>query len=89
MLPVEAGPYWEASPGATLAEAQESFDRGVVDNFQQAVHDEQWDTAWPACPRHPNHPLWYDAELEAWCCTTDQVVIAPLGGVPELRRAAT
>jgi len=88
MLPVEAGTHWGASPGDTLAEAQEYFDGSVVDRFQQAVHDEQWDTAWPACPKHPNHPLWYDAELEAWCCTADNVVVAPLGGLAEARRPA-
>jgi hypothetical protein len=89
MRPVEASPDWKASPGDALAEAQQFFDTLVVDQFQQAVHDEQWDTVWPACPRHPNHPLWYDAELEAWCCTTDHVAIAPLGGLPEARRTAT
>jgi len=89
MLPVEAGSHWSASPGDTLAEAQEYFDQSVVEKFQQAVHDEQWDTVWPACPRHPNHPLWYDADLEAWCCTSDNVMIAPLGGLTELRRAVT
>ena len=31
---------------------------------------------------------WYDAELEAWCCTADNVVVAPLGGLAEARRAA-
>jgi len=89
MRPVEASSHWDASPGDTLAEAQEHFDTSVVDQFQQAVHDEQWDTVWPACPRHPNHPLWYDARLEAWCCTTDHVVVAPLGGLTDLRHAAT
>ena len=56
MEPVEASAQWPASPGASLAEAQAFFDSVVVDRFQQDVHDEHWDTVWPACPRHPPHP---------------------------------
>jgi len=31
----------------------------VVGEFQQQVHDQFIDTAWPRCPRHPNHPMWF------------------------------
>lgn len=31
----------------------------VVDGFQQQVHDQFIDTAWPRCPRHPHHPMWF------------------------------
>lgn len=49
----------------------------VVESVQQAVHDLFIDTTWPACPRHPQHPLWYHAG--AWWCSTDRVAIAPIG----------
>ena len=75
--------------GDSLAEVQAAFDRGVVNNFQQDVHDEHWDTTWPTCPRHPNHPLWYDDAREAWCCQSDGAALAPLGGLAGLRRPAT
>jgi hypothetical protein len=87
MEPVEASGRWPASPGASLAEAQAFFDSVVVDRFQQDVHDEHWDTTWPACPRHPNHPLW--CRDGAWWCVADNVAIAPLGGLGALRPPAT
>jgi len=31
----------------------------VVDDVQQYFHDAFVDTTWPACPFHPNHPLWF------------------------------
>ena len=31
----------------------------VVEDFQQYVHDCFIDTSWPACPVHPNHPMWF------------------------------
>lgn len=34
------------------------FDR-VVEDVQQYVHDCFIDTSWPACPVHPNHPMWF------------------------------
>lgn len=38
----------------------------VVEDVQQRLQDEFVDTTWPACPRHPNHPLEYVAG--AWHC---------------------
>ena len=89
MQPVEASADWDASEGRSLEEAQAFFDQVVVDRFQQDVHDEHWDTAWPACPRHPNHPLWYDASREAWCCQREGAVLAPLSGLATFRPPAT
>jgi hypothetical protein len=74
---------WMAA-GDSLAEAQRSFDRSVVDGLQEAAHDLFWDTTWPACPRHPHHPLWYDEDRQAWYCRQDQSVVAPLGGLAGL-----
>ena len=75
--------------GETLAEAQRSFDRSVVDGLQQTAHDLFWDTTWPACPRHSHHPLWYDEDQQAWCCQRDGAALAPLGGLTGLRSSAT
>jgi len=75
--------------GDSLAQVQAAFDQGVGDNFQQDVHDTHWDTTWPACPRHPNHPLWYDLGRDAWCCPRDGAAIAPLGGLAGIRPPAT
>jgi hypothetical protein len=49
----------------------------VVDEVQQVIHDCFIDTTWPACPRHPNHPLWFDGSH--WRCEKDAVQIAKLG----------
>ena len=34
------------------------FAAKLVEEVQQRFHDERVDTTWPACPRHPWHPLW-------------------------------
>lgn len=31
----------------------------VVEDVQQYFHDCFIDTSWPACPAHPNHPMWF------------------------------
>lgn len=51
----------------------------LVEHVQQEFHDLFIDTTWPACPRHPNHPLWY--REGAWWCERDAVAIASLGGL--------
>jgi hypothetical protein len=70
--------------GQSLPEVQRDFDRELVDHFQQDVHDEQRDTTWPACPRHPNHPLWYDESRQAWCCQRDGATLVQLGELASL-----
>ncbi|HEX8696109.1 MAG TPA: hypothetical protein VF746_27075 [Longimicrobium sp.] len=74
----------EAVEADGLEKAQRYFGQMVVDDFQQYVQDTFVDTTWPACPRHPNHPLDYDHETGAWCCPRDGAAIFPLG---ELRRS--
>lgn len=49
----------------------------VVDEVQQAFHDRFIDTTWPRCPRHPNHPLWFQDGW--WRCERDHVAVARLG----------
>lgn len=51
----------------------------LVNDVQQYFHDTFVDTTWPACPRHPRHPLWYRAG--SWWCVEDGVAIAALGGL--------
>jgi hypothetical protein len=55
----------------------------VVDDVQQRIHNEFIDTTWPACPRHGDHPLWY--ESGGWWCDRDKAQIAPLGGLRPVR----
>jgi hypothetical protein len=81
MQPVDASEYGDAEEGSTVEEAQQFYDREVVDQFQQSVHDQHLDTTWPACPRHPNHPLWYGEDSQSWCCPLDGAAVAPLGGL--------
>lgn len=89
MQPVEASEYGEAEEGCSVEEAQRFYDREVVDQFQQSVHDQHLDTTWPACPRHRNHPLWYAEDSQAWCCPHDGVPVAPLGGLAGIDAPAT
>ena len=61
----------------------DDFEQRVVDDLQQWLHDAFIDTSWPACPEHPNHPLWYSDGW--WTCERSGHRVAPLGG---LRRKA-
>jgi hypothetical protein len=49
----------------------------VVDDVQQYFHDAFVDTTWPACPFHPNHPLWFSDGW--WRCERVDEPIARLG----------
>jgi hypothetical protein len=57
----------------------------VVEEVQQCFHDNFIDTAWPACPHHPNHPLWFTDGW--WQCEQLGKRVAPLGGLAKLARA--
>ena len=52
----------------------------VVEDVQQHIHDCFIDTAWPACPVHPYHPMWFRA---GWWVADGQPV-ARLGGLSAL-----
>ena len=79
--------------GTIIAEArrlQPEFDDAaeyvsmVVENVQQDLQcgwvDGSWiDVSWPSCPRHPNHPLWFEDGW--WWCKGDRVAIVELGGL--------
>ena len=48
-----------------------------IEDVQQHFQDTFVDTTWPACPRHPNHPLDYAEGF--WRCPRDGAVVACLG----------
>ena len=54
-------------------------DRGekIVGDVQQYFQDNFLDVTWPACPRHPNHPLEFRAD--DWYCPRDGLPVARLG----------
>jgi len=52
-----------------------------VEDVQQHFQDTFVDTTWPACLRHPNHPL--DHADGSWRCPRDQTVVARLGELGE------
>jgi hypothetical protein len=54
----------------------------VVEDVQQYVHDVFIDTTWPACPTHPNHPMWFD---QGWW-RADGRPVARLGDLATLKR---
>jgi hypothetical protein len=51
----------------------------VVEDVQQYFHDTFVDTTWPACPHHPNHPLWFSDGW--WRCERIKEPIARLGAL--------
>lgn len=61
-----------------------SFVDWLVEDVQQYVHDTYIDTTWPACPRHPNHPLW--SRNGWWCCGDER--IAELGNLKSIQPAS-
>jgi hypothetical protein len=53
----------------------ESFTYMLVQGVQQYFHDCRVDITWPACPNHPNHPMWFENGM--WCA--DGEPVAKLG----------
>jgi hypothetical protein len=71
-------------PGALeFTDSVEDFSQRLADDVQQVFHDTFADTTWPACPRHPNHPLWF--RDGAWWCEADDVAMFALGELPGRR----
>ena len=58
-----------------------SYVERVVEDVQQHFHDCRVDTTWPACPSHPNHPMWFQ---DGWWCGDGQPVarLGDLGSLP-------
>jgi hypothetical protein len=51
----------------------------LVNDVQQHFHDTFVNTAWPVCPKHATHPLWY--RDGSWWCVQDGIAIARLGNL--------
>ena len=62
----------EAANAAEFVEDPVELVQKVVEDVQQRLQDEFVDTTWPACPRHPNHPL--DCLGGVWSCPRGGVV---------------
>ena len=64
---------------AAIVLEREISDRGekLVGDVQQYFQDNFVDVTWPACPRHPNHPLEFRAD--GWSCPRDGLTVARLG----------
>ena len=70
----------------SVEDTQASYDQKVVDDVQQYFHDVFIDITWPACPRHPHHPLWF--RDGAWWCEADGVALFRLGELPRREPAS-
>ncbi|MGE5838089.1 MAG: hypothetical protein ACM4AI_26685 [Acidobacteriota bacterium] len=70
--------------GRTFIDDDARFVDWLVEDVQQYVHDTYIDTTWPACPKHPNHPLWIRNGW--WCCGDDR--IAELGSLKSIQPAS-
>jgi hypothetical protein len=60
----------------------------VLDALIEAAWDASGDSTWPACPRHPQHPLrWIPGPQggQSWACPTDDQLVATVG---QLHRAS-
>ena len=66
-----------ASGARDFIDEADWYARHVVEEVQQYFHDMRIDTTWPACPRHPNHPLWFKNGW--WCCERDALPVSRLG----------
>ena len=60
-----------AEHGRSFIDEDAWFTQWLVDEVQQYFHDTFVDTTWPACPRHPNHPLWF--RDDCWWCDGDRI----------------
>src|SRR3979490_2891181 len=67
-----------AGDEGALGNRRDDYPEALVDSLQTYIHDSFIDTAWPACPRHRNHPLWFGRE-DSWWCSQDNERVAALG----------
>lgn len=58
----------EAALCRTFITDPDWFAYRLVQGVQQDFHDTCVHTTWPACPYHPNHPMWFEA---GWWCADD------------------
>lgn len=74
---------WQEARHARELVSAAGYEDYVVAQVQQRLHDEFIDTTWPACPEHPNHPLWFAEGW--WRCEASGTRIAELGQLPRRR----
>lgn len=74
----------EAARVRLFASTVLDYERQVVEDVQQCLHDEHLDTTWPTCPQHPNYPLWYSA---GWWRYATSGAVAKLGELADVQRA--
>src|SRR6266487_453697 len=70
---------WSTLP-VSQRDLREDIAAYCIEEVQEYFQDTFVDTTWPACPRHPNHPLHFEGGY--WHCPSDGAVIAPLGKLP-------
>ena len=72
---------------AMVLEYRDSADAAdkIVEDVQQYLLDTFVDTTWPACFRHPNHPMWFRPD-GWWWCEQDEVPLVRLGQLPARHR---
>ena len=69
-----------ATAGTVYEQDPELVAVQVAEEVQQWLHDSFLDTSWPACPSHPNHPLWLAEEPPfSWHCPSNATAVARLG----------
>jgi hypothetical protein len=66
-----------AAASAHSADGRTWYMQKVVNDVQQRLHDTFIDVTWPACPRHPTHPLGFQGGW--WVCPKDRARVAKLG----------
>jgi hypothetical protein len=69
-----------------IGNIQDEYPEELVSSLQTYIHDSFIDTAWPACPRQRNHPLWFGRE-DSWWCRHDNERVAALGDLHAVGRA--
>ena len=67
----------EASRLRLFACDRSAYEDEVVHAIQHDIHNAFVDTAWPACPHHPNHPLGCSGGW--WRCDRLHRAVAPIG----------
>ena len=63
----------------------------VAGDVQQHFHDTHISSAWPACPRHPNHPMWIRCHTNglSWYCERDGEAIVSVGDLGSIGHRET
>jgi hypothetical protein len=59
----------------------------LAESVQQRLHDDRVDTSWPACPKHPRHPLRLRrGPPVTWTCPSTDETVCGLGNLASVIR---